>query len=273
MAESGWLTRSLEQPYPYNFSYDGKISGKGVKDAFLKTIDSIENDQATPEDCLKYLLNKTKEIVLENKVDIIPLDLSNKDKLTIEIIINFLDEQFSYKYGISGGSKLPVIALHTVYSYIVKELKRYEGGTLKDLGSHTASDRTSRTSGDIEIYKENELFEAVEVKLDKAIDANMVRVARDKIYQYSPDRYYILSNIGLLESEKENIYKVVKEIESTHGCQIILNGLLPTIKYYLRLISSLDSFMDSYLINIENDTEIKKAHKEVCNQLVAKYFQ
>ncbi len=30
MAESGWLTRSLEQPYPYTFDYEGKISGKGI---------------------------------------------------------------------------------------------------------------------------------------------------------------------------------------------------------------------------------------------------
>lgn len=26
MAESGWLTRSLEQPYPYTLDYEGKIS-------------------------------------------------------------------------------------------------------------------------------------------------------------------------------------------------------------------------------------------------------
>ncbi|MDQ7046844.1 MAG: DNA cytosine methyltransferase, partial [Sulfurovum sp.] len=34
MAESGWLTRSLEQPYPYNLDYEGKISNKAVKKAF-----------------------------------------------------------------------------------------------------------------------------------------------------------------------------------------------------------------------------------------------
>ena len=32
MSESGWLTRSLEQPYPYDFKYQGKISK--VKDEF-----------------------------------------------------------------------------------------------------------------------------------------------------------------------------------------------------------------------------------------------
>ena len=30
MAESGWLTRSLEQPYPYTLNYEGKINDKNV---------------------------------------------------------------------------------------------------------------------------------------------------------------------------------------------------------------------------------------------------
>ena len=39
MAESGWLTRSLEQPYEYTLDYQGKISNKVVKKAFLETLD------------------------------------------------------------------------------------------------------------------------------------------------------------------------------------------------------------------------------------------
>ncbi len=35
MSESGWLTRSLEQPYPYILDYKGKISPKEVAEAFL----------------------------------------------------------------------------------------------------------------------------------------------------------------------------------------------------------------------------------------------
>jgi len=42
MAESGWLTRSLEQPYPYNLDYNGKISDKVVKNAFLNVLDYVE---------------------------------------------------------------------------------------------------------------------------------------------------------------------------------------------------------------------------------------
>ena len=42
MAESGWLTRSLEQPFPYTMDYQGKISGQGVKNAFLSILYFLE---------------------------------------------------------------------------------------------------------------------------------------------------------------------------------------------------------------------------------------
>ena len=41
MAESGWLTRSLEQPHPYDLNYPGKISPADLKKAFLKIIDFV----------------------------------------------------------------------------------------------------------------------------------------------------------------------------------------------------------------------------------------
>ncbi|WP_253274521.1 hypothetical protein [Nostoc sp. PCC 7107] len=34
MAESGWLTRSLEQPYPYTLEYEGKITPVSLKKHF-----------------------------------------------------------------------------------------------------------------------------------------------------------------------------------------------------------------------------------------------
>ena len=42
MAESGWLTRSLEQAYPYTLDYKGKIANKTLKEAFLRLLDIVE---------------------------------------------------------------------------------------------------------------------------------------------------------------------------------------------------------------------------------------
>ncbi len=55
MAESGWLTRSLEQPYPYDFKYNGKITPIDLKTAFLKILDFVEQDSTKSETVLTLL--------------------------------------------------------------------------------------------------------------------------------------------------------------------------------------------------------------------------
>lgn len=265
MAESGWLTRSLEQPYPYTLDYSGKIGG-GVKESFLYILNMIEKSELDAEDSLKYLLERVKLFCINDVVEIKKLEV--KDVLTIDSIVFFLQKQFGFNYGASGGSKLPVLAFHSIYEIIIQENKRYEGATLKDIGSHTASDRTSRTSGDIEIYKDNELFESIEIKLDRVVDENIVRVAIEKVYRHNPKRYYILSNVGYDTNNFKSIAKLVDEVRENHGCQIIINGLIPTIKYYLRLISNLNDFLDLYLKNIEIDQELKSVHKIKTNEFL-----
>jgi len=270
MAESGWLTRSLEQPYPYNLDYNGKISDKVVKNAFLNVLDYVEKNPKFAPNLLRLLMFEAIQSKNNSFVEIIPLE--KPEKLTIENIIKSLDEHFSTNYNTHGGSKLPVLAFFAIYQSLINEIGRYKNCELGQMGSHTASDRTSKSAGDIEIFKDENLFEAIEIKLDKAIDVTMVRIAIEKIARYNPDRYYILSYIGIKESDNLEISTLINELQSEHGCQIIINGLLPTIKYYLRLIASLNEFISNYSNLIENDKEIQKIHKEKWNELMIKYL-
>ncbi len=66
MAESGWLTRSLEQPYPYTLDYNGKINNKIVKEAFLQLVDLVEKEPQITENILLLLLAEVKQIVKVN---------------------------------------------------------------------------------------------------------------------------------------------------------------------------------------------------------------
>ena len=270
MAESGWLTRSLEQPYPYNLDYNGKISNKIVKEAFLNVLDFVEKNPKSAKNVLRLILFEAIQSKNNSVVEITPLE--NPEKLTIENIINSLDEHFRTKYSTHGGSKLPVLAFFAIYKSLISEVTRYQNCKLAEMGSHTASDRTSKSAGDIEIFKGKALFEAIEIKLDKVIDANMVRIAIEKIARYNPDRYYILSYYGIKETDKTEIAGLITSQKETHGCQIIINGLLPTVKYYLRLINSLDEFVTKYSELIEKDNEIKKIHKEKWNELIEKHL-
>ncbi len=236
MAESGWLTRSLEQPYPYGLDYEGKIRNKTVKKAFLELVHSIE---ITP--------------------------LENPEKLTINKTIELLDKQFNFDYKTSYGSKLPVLAFYAIYNLLINQISRYNQCLLKELGSHTASDKTSKSAGDIEIFKDKELFEAIEIKLDKPIDANILQIAKEKIVRFNPKRYYILSNHGLVEENE--VYSIIEEVKKEHGCQIIVNGVLGTLKYYMRLIDNLEEFYQLYSDLIATDSELKVIHKQKWNEL------
>ncbi len=270
MAESGWLTRSLEQPYPYTLQYNGKISNKIVKKAFLEILDYIQKNKTKSENVLRLILFEAIQAKKRSIVAITPL--KNPEKITIEKIMQMLDKHFNTNYHTHGGSKLPVIAFYSIYKSLVKELSRYKGCKLKEMGSHTASDRTSKSAGDIEISKGKLLYEAIEIKLDKQIDANIVRIAIEKIKRYNPTRYYILSYAEIKDEEKLVISDLITEINVKHGCQIIINGIMPTIKYYLRLLTSLEQFMKTYSQIVERDTEIKKVHKDKLNELIAEFI-
>jgi len=158
--------------------------------------------------------------------------------------------------------------MYAIYQLLMEETKRYELCNLAKLGSHTASDKTSKSAGDIEIMKNGIRYEAIEVKLDKSIDANMLRIAIEKIYQFNLMRYYIFSHIGVKQEEQTEIEQLINRTKKNHGCQIIINGVLPTIKYYLRLVDDTKKFVITYSKLVEEDPELKRAHKLTWNTLI-----
>lgn len=270
MAESGWLTRSLEQPYPYDFSYSGKI-GEPVRNAFLSILDYVEKEPSKATLLLTYLLFC---VIQKNKADVVlitKIDNTDNFNFTIDSIITFLEACFTYNYKEFGGSKLPVIAFHCIFQQLIDELKRYEGCSLNKLGSHTASDRTSKTAGDIEIFKNGVLIEAIEIKLDKPINVDLMRQVQQKIYKHNPKRYCVFSSGQVIEAE--DVKNIVNEIKENHGCQVIVNGVIPTLKYYLRLVISLQNFINSFLTAIENDSELKPIHKTVIVELIERFLK
>lgn len=53
MKESGWLTRSIEQPRPFTLDFPGKIRDKTVKESFLQILNDVEENRTNPK---KYLV-------------------------------------------------------------------------------------------------------------------------------------------------------------------------------------------------------------------------
>lgn len=265
MASSGWLTRSLEQKVPYDYNYTGAIKPDKLKLSFLSVLDDVETGKVQPIALLDYLF---QGLIIERDKQDIPL--ARPQNLSIENIITLLDSHFHSKYRSEGASRLPVLAIYAVYQCLVKELKRFESKILLPLESHTSADSRSGRIGDIDIVDgSGRPFEAVEVKFDIPINHEIVQIAIEKLGPTAVERYYVLSTSEVYESDKDKIAADIKQVKNTHGCQLVVNGIMTSLKYYLRLINDTKVFIGNYVDLLQSDKSIKFEHKSMWNKLIS----
>lgn len=262
MSESGWLTRSLEQAYPYDLNYKGKIQDETAKNSFLYIIDKIQKKPDICKDVLIHLINEGKKIKLKNFVKIKKIKKNNK--FTVAEIINILKKIFFKKYNASGASKLPVIFFHLILENYIKDMGKYKNYNLKPLGSHTTSDRTSKSSGDIEIYDKDLLIESYEIKMGHKIDTHLINRAYEKIKKFNPSRYFILST----DFDKKIEFKILDKIRKDHGCELIIGDYFEFVEKYLLLLNNLNIIVDEFSNKISLDKELKIIHKRTWNEII-----
>lgn len=264
MAESGWLTRSLEQKVPYDYEYTGAIKPQELKGAFLDTIHYIQHSRPVQlQILLRYLFGCLIRQRERNQIH-----LATPNNLTIAQTLELVKQHWDGTYKYEGAARLPVLAIYAVYEVFMKEIKRFEAKTLLPLENHTSSDRQSGRLGDIDVVDNGVPFEAVEIKHHIPITLDQVEVAYEKFISTSIKRYYILSSSEIKPDEQRKIDERIMEIKNIHGCHLIVNGLFTTLKYYLRLLDSPTSFIERYTTALERDTSIKYEHKVRWNELV-----
>ena len=242
---SGWLTRSLEQAHPYTLEYPGKILDKAMKEAFLQILNDIEENRADPKKYLQAIFSSLINSMAKSQVNLSLFEEANEHAtgtqesgtITIDNIVNLLKYHFSYDYRVAGASRLPVLAVYSAYEMLMM-LARYERKTLLPLKSHTTSDVKSGGIGDIEVLDENEkFFEGVEIKHNIPISQSLVRDAYQKFADTSVCRYYLLTTAEPNVDDVGAVDRLVQQIHRQYGCEVIVNGILPSLKYYLRLLT------------------------------------
>lgn len=265
MAESGWLTRSLEQKVPYDLNYTGSIKPDSLKAAFLTLLDNIQKGA----NCKEYLSFTLQGLIIKRNQHTI--DLAKPTALSINSILQLLGNHFNASYKAEGASRLPVLAFYAIYECLINEAKRFENKQLLPIESHTSADARSGRIGDIDIIDENNrTFEAVEVKHGITITLQLVLNAYEKFQTTPVNRYYILSTAPQPSDEEWNkIQDEIQRIKNVHGCQLIVNGIMQSLKYYLRLLDNSFEFVDKYVNLLENDTALKFEHKEKWNKLIS----
>lgn len=266
MAETGWLTRTLEQNSPYMLDYPGQITPIELKNAFLRLLHFVEEGDKSPKDYLTYIF--TKLILLRDRHDI---ELARPTKLSIKQIIDYLDKHFNSNYTSPGASRLPTLAIYSVYECMVEEVYRYRNKYLAPLQKHQSADSQSGSVGDIEVKNKSDhsVFEAVEIKHGIEITSQLIQDAYNKFMSEPIECYYILSTVGCKEDELDKIEEDIQRIRNMHNCQVIVNGVLDSLKYYLRLLNDTSKFINKYVNNMMNDSSIKFEHKQMWNSIVS----
>ena len=263
MAASGYLTRSLEQPHPFDLSFPGKISDEEAKTCFLNIIDIFQSKPEYCRDILIFLINEGKKLRKQNYTIVKKIKAENK--FSVDRIIKILKCYFYFKFGLSGGSKLPVISFYCLMKLIIKQNFKYKNMNLKKMGFHTTSDKTSKSAGDIEIFNKELCFEAYEIKFEHNIDNHLINIAYEKIKKFNPIRYFVLST----KFSRNNFeQKEIDKIKNEHGCEIIIGDYFEFLEKYLYTINSLEDFVNDFSKEISLDKELKIIHKKTWEKII-----
>lgn len=97
----------------------------------------------------------------------------------------------------------------------------------------------------------------------------MVADAYEKFKIYNTDRYYLLTTADMESTDWDGINSEIQRIRNIHGCQVIVNGVYSSLKYYLRLVEDPTEFIDNYVEAMKHDNTIKFHHKTIWNDIIS----
>lgn len=260
-AKSGWQTRTFERPKPYKLNYDENIGD--IKEPFLRCYDQVEEHDQNAFYALAFLIWRREQLREKSKLIMSVPKITNVIQIT-----NLFERHFFYKYKDSkGASRLPVLALYAIYMVLLSELKRFDNKVLKELQAHSAADSQTGSIGDIEVSNaDGSIFEAVEVKHEIPITIELIESAKQKIRGSQVERYYILT-ISKEHVPSIEIQESVLQVEKLLGCQMIVNGVIPSIKYYLRLLTNPGKVLPAYVDLLSKDKAITFEHRDIWNKI------
>lgn len=259
--ESG---RNFERPSPFTLRYVGKPQGKGNREAFLGVIHAVQEEGVDPRPCIALLM----ALDLLNKTDTRYIYPEPPAGMTVEEAFGLFGEHYRAANG-KGKARLPVLAIQAIYQSLVPEIQRYRDAELLPVNRHTANDKGGWI-GDIQINRVGRPFEGIEVKSGKKITAQMVLDLPNKFRGQAIDRYYLLSTEDeyVAKSDVKDIQQAIVTVRQGTGCQVIVNGLLRSLWYYLRVISDPSQFISHYSEQLVTDADVNAEHRALWNRML-----
>jgi DNA (cytosine-5)-methyltransferase 1 len=205
--ESGFLSMATRAQIPWTKDDHDRIRTRASKKfmlSFVGILDAVEKKKIDPSDTIIYLFEKLYD--LSKKQQFISEELITTSEmvgvLNIDVVLTMLKSHLSTTE--RGTSRLPVVALYTIYQLLSQNVDAYKSMALKPLNVHTASDKHSL--GDIEVYNPDDTpYEIVEVKHNISINRGHIFDVIKKAENRNICKYYILTtaNDNFSSSDEE----------------------------------------------------------------------
>lgn len=263
--ETHWLTQTLSFAGPLTMDVVLKTVPKKAGPLLLKVVNNAQSSKSLDAVFSMLVAIMVELIKIRNKDRVV---LTRPKDLPIEAIKTLLNSHFSRKYK-NNAPRLPQLAIYAIYQCLLGKMKRFEGKKLEKLQRMKAADRKAGTVGDIVVFENEKPIEAVEVKFDQPITDIHVCEAIEKVRAELVKRYYLLSTKGILVDDVSQIKDRTLLFLKQNGCEIIVNGVIETITYYLRLLPDTTDFLNNYADLIETDDDTGYEHRIAWNELCA----
>lgn len=265
--ESHWLTQTFSMAGPYLPDTNILTSPKRAGPLMVRVVNAVEAALPDPRETAQDVVVAILVVFLEHRAKS-KIDLTFPKNLTIVEAMDLLKAHLSGVYK-SGTPRLPQLAIYALYRCLVPSVERYRDCILLPLQRMKAADRKSGTVGDVVVTLKDRPIEAVETKLGIPISAQLVAEAIQKIRSASVDRYFVLSTAGVDAGEVNDITKLQHDFRRSNGCEIVVNGVVETVAYGLRLLRSPTDFITEYVSCLEIDPDVNYQHKAEWNRLCA----
>jgi len=263
--ESHWLTQTLSFAGILHSETQLKTQPKSSGPLLVEVVNfGQELDTKAVEDMLTAIL--VELIKIRNKDRVI---LTRPKRLPIHMVTELLNAHFHRGYK-SNGPRLPQLAVYAIYKVMIPQFQRFNNQKLDTLQRMKAADRKAGTVGDIVVLdSEEKPTEAVEIKFGQMITDIHVCEAIEKVRGASVSRYYLLSTNGIDPNDEEIIRGRRADFLVQNGCEIIVNGVVESIAYYLRLLPNTTDFVSAYADLVESDDDTAYEHRISWNEICA----
>ena len=263
--ETHWLSQTLSFADPFMPDSVLKTQPKTAGPDLILTANYIQQADTVERVKLYATLIIEKMIEERNRGNIA---LTKPKNLSIDEVMELLHRHFSTPYQ-KNAPRLPQVAVYAIYQCLMRDVDRYSDFELRPLERMRTANRKSGSVGDIDVWKDGQPVEAVEVKYEIPIGPAHVTEAIQKVRVEAVERYFILSTAEPRKEDISEINRLKEEFRKSNGCEIIVNGVYGTIKYYLRLLSTTNEFINAYIDLLSKDEDLNYEHKVAWNAICA----